>query len=138
MKFAPVTVAALVEQSSITDKTRLRLEAELMRDRTRAVATLVNGNPTWIEVVEGPLSRTRYLFAVALPVSGWPFRPPEARVLEPAVSGPHRYGNDRLCLLPTSEYRPSLSVLFIRNRAVAWIGNHEVYQRTGLWPRDER
>ena len=138
MIFAPLaSFDDLLARATVSDKARLRIEAELMAARTKARPVLIEGIPAWVEAIPGEPSRRPYLIVIGLPVTNWPWRSPWARVLEPGITDrpPHLLGDGTLCLWHAS--RPSISVLYARSRAVVWIRCVEIWRRTGQWPTNE-
>lgn len=130
--------ARFLAQTPVADKARFQAELQLMAGRTSARPALLGDRPGWVEVIERQRTGRRYMLALTLPPRQWPWQPPQARILTPRIaSAPHRYADGHLCLFAPSTYRPSISFLYVRARAVLWIACFEDWQQTGVWPADE-
>jgi hypothetical protein len=68
--------------------------------------------------------------------SGFPFKQPKTYVLEPTITPDtkiHMYGGKELCLFRPEEYHSNLSILELRNKAVAWCFAYDTYLNTDEW-----
>lgn len=66
-----------------------------------------------------------------------PFEPPRAYLAYPDLPvtvAIHRFTNGALCLHGEEEWHPNQTLLWLRNRAVSWIGALLIFTRTGEWP----
>jgi hypothetical protein len=80
-----------------------------------------------------------FAIRIAFP-SDFPFSPPRAHLLSPAVPNVaelHKFSNGVLCLHDTHEWHPRATALWLRNRAAAWANAYAAYCETGEWPGED-
>ena len=80
-------------------------------------------------------SRHIYTLSVSFPES-YPNAMPEVHIRKPTLRpSPHRFPNNRICILHPYMWNPGRHDLtFVIQRAAKWLAKYEVYQQTGKWP----
>ncbi len=80
-------------------------------------------------------------FCISIEVgTGFPFKIPDVYVEDCDVDisvVPNCYNNGKLCLINPNLYNTQMTILEIRNLAVAWCQSVEVFFDTGVWPAAE-
>ena len=77
----------------------------------------------------------KYALRIVFP-DDYPYSPPRTHLLYPALpitATIHRFADGGLCLFGPDEWRPTQTALWVRNRAVAWIGALRNFSATGTW-----
>lgn len=117
-----------------SDPRRFALEMRLVREATNG--RLARSGDTLIFEEDIVSSSARFGLRIWFPET-YPYEPPRAYLAYPPMPVDvkiHRFLNGALCLHSDEEWHPSNTIVWIRNRAVAWIGALHEYAETGEWP----
>lgn len=112
-------------------------EIKRMESSTNAAFRCSGKVLIWEEVITNNFGNKFY---IEIETEDYPHKMPKTYVREAEIKfkrGKHMYNDGNLCLMRSSDYDSSTSVLQIRNLACAWCFAVEVYTRTGEWPTAE-
>lgn len=75
-------------------------------------------------------------FRLSIP-DNFPYGGPQAYPVGWALSGPHQYPGDRMCLWPVDEWKKHYTVAYAVAKTYLWIHKHELYLYEGKWLGNE-
>jgi len=112
-------------------------EIFLMEENTNSLFRVRGNQLVWEESIKTNFGQTYRISIESQPEH--PFSIPKVFVLMPHITGNiHRYNDGSLCLFHPDDYFSEMTILDIRNKAVAWCFCHDAHEQTGEWPAAER
>ncbi len=81
----------------------------------------------------------RYPMRIEIPDS-YPYAMPSVLTngWTPQAGTPHRYGENRLCVMRASQWTSTFTIAFMVAKTALWLAKYEVWCKTSRWPGNQQ